>query len=70
SKGDYYGYYGFNGDPNDPPQPVTVPSGGSVTVDFSVAVVVDDSQRPTLSPVLLEYKKHLIEEHYKCLEGD
>jgi len=70
SKGDYYGYYGFNGDPNDPPQPVTVPSGGSVTVDFSVAVVVDDSQRPTLSPVLLEYKKHLIEEHYRRLKGD
>jgi len=69
SKGDYYGYYGFNGDPNDSPQPVTVPSGGSVTVDFSVAVVVDDSQRPTLNPVLLEYKKHLIEEHYKRLKG-
>jgi len=70
SKGDYYGYYGFNGDPNDPPQPVSITPGGSVTVDFNVAVVVDNSQRPTLNPILLEYKKHLIEEHYKRLRGD
>lgn len=54
--GDLFGYYGYNGGPSYPSAAsiINISPGETLTRDFSFAPIIDDTDRPVLTPELME----------------